>query len=251
MLAHPATSNRPSIRGAQLADAPIPYSGPVVTRAAAKAAGLKRYFTGTACKFGHVDERSTRTGNCAECAKRYFRTYYVAHSETIKSRSARRRRENPEYDSLYYAANREKAKASVKTWRRENPERERTGNAARCKRYYVENKPRILKNVAAWREANREARRAHHSKRRARKSGAGGSFTAKDVSFLLKRQRQKCAHAWCRASLSSGFHRDHIIPLALGGSNGRRNLQLLCPPCNLRKNDKHPIDFAQQNGMLL
>lgn len=40
-------------------------------------------------------------------------------------------------------------------------------------------------------------------------------------------------------------------PLARGGTNQRTNLQLLCPPCNLSKSAKDPIDFMQSRGFLL
>lgn len=39
----------------------------VVTRAEAKAAGLKRYFTGVACANGHVAERYVNDGKCSGC----------------------------------------------------------------------------------------------------------------------------------------------------------------------------------------
>lgn len=41
------------------------------------------------------------------------------------------------------------------------------------------------------------------------------------------------------------------MPLARGGGNGIGNIQLLCPPCNLRKGSKDPIKWAQKNGRLL
>ena len=43
----------------------------------------------------------------------------------------------------------------------------------------------------------------------------------------------------------------HIQPLALGGSNDKTNLQLLCPTCNLRKGAKPPERWAAENGRLL
>lgn len=36
-------------------------------RAAAKAAGLARYFTGRPCKHGHIAERRTSSGHCVVC----------------------------------------------------------------------------------------------------------------------------------------------------------------------------------------
>lgn len=38
-----------------------------MTRKEAKAQGLLRYFTGTACKHGHRAERFTSNGVCVEC----------------------------------------------------------------------------------------------------------------------------------------------------------------------------------------
>lgn len=38
-----------------------------ITRTEARAAGLKRYFTGKPCKRGHVAERYLKGGMCIEC----------------------------------------------------------------------------------------------------------------------------------------------------------------------------------------
>jgi hypothetical protein len=47
----------------------------IITRAEAKALGLKRYFTGKPCKRGHVCERKADDGCCLECARKLSREW--------------------------------------------------------------------------------------------------------------------------------------------------------------------------------
>ncbi|MBY0263667.1 MAG: HNH endonuclease [Phycisphaerales bacterium] len=97
--------------------------------------------------------------------------------------------------------------------------------------------------------AARAERAAVSHARRARRRGTGGTFTAAEVEAVRRKQRGCCAS--CAASLASGFHRDHRVPLALGGPNTIDNIDLLCPPCNLRKGAKDPAVWAAENGRLL
>lgn len=77
----------------------------------------------------------------------------------------------------------------------------------------------------------------------------GGRHTASDILNLLSAQKYKCAV--CKKSISKDYHVDHVMPLALGGSNAKDNLQLLCPLCNKSKHAKHPVDFMQELGFLI
>lgn len=125
------------------------------------------------------------------------------------------RADNPEYERLRYIANREDIRRRQSEYHRNNPEIGRI----RAMRYY------------------------------ARKKGADGYHTYEDVVKLLKHQKYKCAE--CGIDISKKYEVDHIMPLALGGSNWPKNLQCLCRNCNARKSAKHPIDWAQENGRLL
>lgn len=97
-----------------------------------------------------------------------------------------------------------------------------------------------------YRKANPERVREWSQRRHARKTGRLPRGTVLRLRVL---QRDKCA--FCRASLSHGYHVDHILPLALGGKHAPENIQLLCPTCNVRKSAKHPVRFAQEHGKLL
>jgi 5-methylcytosine-specific restriction endonuclease McrA len=94
-----------------------------------------------------------------------------------------------------------------------------------------------------WRAANPGKVAAMNHNRRARVLAVGGTFGAQDVRNLLDQQEGRCLYCGC--DLSDGFHVDHMIPIARGGSNGAENLALACPPCNLHKSAKTAEEFLQ------
>lgn len=258
----------------------------VVTRAEATMLELPRFWTGVPCRHGHVSERLTfNKGRCAAClsdqASRKYRLDIEASRKRSRETGRKKYLEKPdqarERSRRWAANNPNKVKAQChKRWHN-NPQKEyarylswRAANASYVKdarkKSYQANKKRDLKAAKVWRIANRDKMiagvlkwqaahplevRAITANRRARRLAAGGSFTADDVRRILAIQRNKCAHSWCQKSLKTGYHVDHIKPLSRGGSNDRRNIQALCPPCNMSKHDTHPVDFAQQNGQLL
>lgn len=80
-----------------------------------------------------------------------------------------------------------------------------------------------------------------------RRNKKPGQHSTADIRRLYDRQRGECVY--CGTDLSGGFHRDHIIPLVLGGTHFVGNIQLTCPDCNVQKNAKLPIVFRRQVGM--
>ena len=176
----------------------------IISRADAKARGLKTYFTGEPCKYGHIAERRVRCSTCVECSRAISKAWYANNKEA---------------------------------------------SLAHRRQYQVENRAKISAMKKAWRDNNRQHYKAHRSKLRARRNGAEGFYTAADISAIRAAQKGRCAY--CRTSLRNGENVDHIVALARGGTNWPSNLQLLCPPCNLRKHAKDPIAFAQERGLLL
>jgi 5-methylcytosine-specific restriction endonuclease McrA len=147
--------------------------------------------------------------------------------------------------SKWYAENKERAWANGAIWRADNKDRKAAGAAKWAK----ENPEKRRQIGREWSARNPEHTKAKTREYRARKRGADGSHTAADVKKLLGLQRCRCAI--CKADISSGYHVDHVMPLALGGSNDKANIQLLCQTCNTSKGAKHPVDFMQKRGYLL
>jgi 5-methylcytosine-specific restriction endonuclease McrA len=156
----------------------------------------------------------------------------------------------------YTERNREKIKAKYK----QNPEKAKARNRA----WQAANQNAYRRAIDAWHKAHPHRVRAIHQKwiednpekvaafsaaTRAKRQQAEGRHTAEEVLALLEKQGGRCVY--CRASIRTKYHADHIVPLARGGSNWISNIQLTCPPCNLRKNRTDPLVFASRLGRLL
>lgn len=102
--------------------------------------------------------------------------------------------------------------------------------------------------LRAYRRANPEVAIAARDKRLDKKMGK--RLPRGTVKRIGQLQRWFCPI--CREDLEwSGYHVDHITPLARGGLHESSNIQLLCPPCNVRKSAKDPLVFLQERGFLL
>ncbi len=179
------------------------------------------------------------------------------------ARIAKERIARAEYMKEWYVKNTDIAKANAKRWIAENPEAHR---ASKCRsyaknaekilergksylrQYYLENRERILARCAAYDAANPDKARARVLNRRARRVGAEGKLTERDILAIIATQKGRCAY--CRKKPAK-LVMDHIQSLAKGGSNHRRNFQGLCGPCNQRKHAKDPLEFSRELGLLL
>jgi len=186
---------------------------------------------------------------CKACCKLAWAAYVANNKEKRAQGQAEYRAKNKEAiraaDQAYREKNKERELARGAAWRAANPEKERARTAA----YRNANKAKDAARKADYARKNPEVVRAIASRRRARVKGVGGSHTGNDIKQLLQLQKGRCAV--CRIDIRPAYHVDHVVPVALGGSNDKANLQLLCPTCNHSKSAKHPIDFMQQKGFLL
>lgn len=205
----------------------------IISRKAAKAAGLKLYFTGKPCVYGHIAERRTSCGYCRACE-----IQYKAENKD------RLRKQHTERSRVWRSKNREVTRQSAKRYRKRHPER-----VKKLWERWSENNPEKRLAIKRRCKANRyESHLAECRNRRARKRDAPGKHTAKDIEALAAAQGHACRY--CKTPITRKSRQiDHRQPLVRGGSNGPENLQLLCAPCNRAKWAFDPDEFERRIGV--
>jgi len=188
------------------------------TRAEAKAAGAKYYFTGEPCKHGHVAPRKTK-GSCVDCLKlewekgnqtraEYFRAYN--HREAVKDRK-----------NGWYLENRERVIQAAAT------------RPVEQKRQYRN----------AWKDANKTQVRADTKARRRKHREA-------TPSWLSRRQKTEIRQLYQIAITNTAitgeeYVVDHIYPLrsdVVCGLHVPWNLRVMTQTDNLKKSNFLPDD---------
>lgn len=114
--------------------------------------------------------------------------------------------------------------------------------------HYKNNKDAIKKKSKEYRESDkgRIVKRNSTHKRRSIKNN--GNVKTNDILKLIETTK-KCY--WCECNIKNKeVHIDHYIPLSKGGKHNIDNLVISCSTCNLRKNAKDPLKFANEIGKL-
>jgi 5-methylcytosine-specific restriction endonuclease McrA len=187
---------------------------------------------------GHLAPRLTASSDCVECAKLRDRERQPIRTARKSAATATRRAvlSLRPWGEIQDARQRELAAGETLFFTgipcvrgHIAPRRVDNGGCCECGRLrsrssYITNKHRFA-----------DAMRAATAKRRARMAAVGGTVTTDDIEMQLELQGYRCANPFCGVDVLRLYHQDHIIPIVSGGSNSPDNIQILCPPCNLRK----------------
>lgn len=222
-------------------------------RLAAAEAGATHWH-GPACEVCNGTLRYVkRSGSCVECNRRHGQKVRPRKTDDPAWHEARERQKADAAERRKRRERERRKSESYRAWRREYDRSWRAANPLR-----LEQRERKLERDAAYREANRtlyreaakawkrenaEAVRAHHHTRRARTKGAEGAWTPADIKRLAHQQGGECAYC-----TNQWEHVDHVIPLALGGTNWPSNLQLLCSFHNISKGARTDQVYREAMG---
>jgi 5-methylcytosine-specific restriction endonuclease McrA len=204
------------------------------------------------CRACAREAKRKRYASDPAAARQRQRDYYENNKERVLASNAKSRAKYPEKiaerkrayyervkDSPEFIARRDELAAKNKDGKREYDRAYRAANEEHLKAIKLE-----------WRAKNalavRMIRFTYVAKRRAQVRAGDSS---RKIRQWVDAQKKVCH--WCGKKCKDDFHIDHIQPLARGGLHVTTNLCIACPTCNIRKNARDPIEFAQSLGLLL
>lgn len=241
-----------------------------ISRKEAKAQGKKTYYTGMACKHGHICERVVTNGSCKECmaikSRKYSKLWYEANREyaigkqkvysetnksTIREYQLNYRAENKEkarnYNSEYYQQHKECAKQDQREYYAKNFEKYQQYR----KDYYNTNREQLIECGKIYREENKQLIsekkkkyyethkldcKVRNAARRKRTKQATPIWANEDAIQEIYTQCQLM-----NETSDEVYVVDHIIPLrgkAVCGLHVESNLRIITQKENAAKSNK-------------
>lgn len=210
------------------------------------------------------DRKDGRRSECKECHKQAMRAIYntqeyrEARSEYYKRpevKQAERERKRNQSSAV-----RQKDRERQRIYRGQSEVREhlqaldrkrsRTPEFRQRRRKY-EQSPQFKQAKQEYYKSEQGKAKLRRAKamRRSRKARCYSERLPRNYErALLDQQSGRCIYCDVRLE-GTNIQLDHILPLYLGGPNMFENLQLICKPCNSRKHNKHPVDFALWLGL--
>lgn len=205
---------------------------------------------------------------CKACTAERYKAWREANPEIYRSSVERWRKANPDrvrgHDDARRARDPERHRAKSRADYRKHKERYREAHRRwLAKPENVEKQKEAVRLATkAWRQNNATHRKAYEkayrtanpeiyrdadARKRAKRREAPGRFAKADIAALLETQAGLCAY--CSEDITAGFHIDHKMPLARGGTNWPDNLCLACAPCNQSKHTKTVEEFRRSIGL--
>lgn len=202
----------------------------IITRKEARDLGLKFYFTGKPCKYGHVDNRRTSNGMCLGCESK--QEYKNKKKATAKK---------------HYSENTEHRKLNIKLWQQNNKDKVSfyksqwfENNRDYFKEYYLENKNDINQRNSEYKVNNKDIINACNALRRASKNDATPQWLDKEQLSEMRAIYKSCQEISKETGIQ--HHVDHIIPLVSSTVCGLHvpwNLQIITSEENLSKGNRY------------